>query len=537
MNTQHNPCIMKNYPEDKLKQLLLHDEEVNTTIGLHILSSLPSKEEYLTYLFALAYYHPNEVIKTEAHAQFKAVAHRKLISYVDSMFAKLKVFRFKEDMPPKAEQKLNEHLTKIAAFPNMHAEELGNLTLFFKGQGVLFCQKQGVSLWQTTFSKVIRLDLSKIYASEMAPMFSCFPELTWLDLSANQLDKIPDEIGHLSRLEEINLSNNLLTDCKLLTLIPGLTYINLSKNRLGELPEAIGQLRYLYTIDTSQNLLKDLPQSLKNSSKVPNIVLPNNHIEFWNASLYDYMLDTQGALNESPHTAAFFSNHQETQLPGNLPNPEIWTDDDGYTYLSYPWMDWGEWTCECLPLMDSFFVKEDHFYDVLLYRNRNYEAICQLRQTEQVLEDFERANTSDALEVITGLLADNTLSDKEKAGFWQDWFTLPTVSDWQITNDGYDYRTDTFNRQKVQIPASWWSGEAMDGLMLEALQLQQQQASYSDQHLLQYYLDDDIADYLLAETRVNPEALALMTENGLWIGEQVMQVFPAMDFEDDYWEM
>jgi internalin A len=70
----------------------------------------------------------------------------------------------------------------------------------------------------------------------------------------NRLLSVPKELGHLARLETLDLSHNQLTQVpKELGQLSHLEQLDVSGNQLGSLPKELGRLSQLHTLDLSNN--------------------------------------------------------------------------------------------------------------------------------------------------------------------------------------------------------------------------------------------------------------------------------------------
>lgn len=85
---------------------------------------------------------------------------------------------------------------------------------------------------------------------------SCLVSLHFLDLSMNQLESLPEEIGNLSSLKELRAS----------------------ENNLGSLPETFGNLKELKVLILYKNLLSELPKSFGGCLKLEEVNLFNNKL-------------------------------------------------------------------------------------------------------------------------------------------------------------------------------------------------------------------------------------------------------------------
>jgi Leucine-rich repeat (LRR) protein len=89
------------------------------------------------------------------------------------------------------------------------------------------------------------------------------PDLRVLDLSRNQLESLPREIGRLSNLKElIVMSNQLRSLPRGIRYLSNLQKLCLNVNRLRSLPPEIGQLRNLQRLNLELNRLTSLPPEI-----------------------------------------------------------------------------------------------------------------------------------------------------------------------------------------------------------------------------------------------------------------------------------
>jgi internalin A len=131
------------------------------------------------------------------------------------------------------------------------------------------------------------LDLSWDYSDEkqknqltaLPPSLGQLTQLTVLDLSSNQLTSLPDSLGQLTQLTSLNLSENQLTSLPpSLGQLTQLTSLNLSENQLTSLPPSLGQLTQLQTLNLSYNQLTSLPDSLGQLTQLTSLNLSENQL-------------------------------------------------------------------------------------------------------------------------------------------------------------------------------------------------------------------------------------------------------------------
>ena len=114
-------------------------------------------------------------------------------------------------------------------------------------------------------SKLIRLNISDLELKEIPKEIGLLKDLKELNLSSNDLFEIPKEIGLLKDLKELNLSSNDLFEIpKEIGNLTKLEILNLSYNRLHLIPKEIGLLINLKEIGLSNNNLSILPLEMAN---------------------------------------------------------------------------------------------------------------------------------------------------------------------------------------------------------------------------------------------------------------------------------
>jgi Leucine-rich repeat (LRR) protein len=109
---------------------------------------------------------------------------------------------------------------------------------------------------------LISLDLSHNLFSAW-PVLSPFVTLLTLDLSFNQLERLPDSFGSLTNLRSLFLNSNRLEALpESITQLVHLEKLSLANNNLSELCVEIGQLVKLEVLNLSGNRLSSLPPEI-----------------------------------------------------------------------------------------------------------------------------------------------------------------------------------------------------------------------------------------------------------------------------------
>ena len=89
------------------------------------------------------------------------------------------------------------------------------------------------------------------------------PGLRAIDLSGLSIDKVPESIRKLRRLEELDLSRtNLTTVPDWLLNVPAVATLRLERNKLTDLPMPIGEPRWLRSLSLDGNPLTQIPKAI-----------------------------------------------------------------------------------------------------------------------------------------------------------------------------------------------------------------------------------------------------------------------------------
>uniref|UniRef100_A0A452HMJ4 Calponin-homology (CH) domain-containing protein n=1 Tax=Gopherus agassizii TaxID=38772 RepID=A0A452HMJ4_9SAUR len=122
-------------------------------------------------------------------------------------------------------------------------------------------------------------DLSKNRLTEV-PMELChFVSLETLNLYHNCIKIIPDAIVNLQMLTYLNLSRNQLSSLPACLCGLPLKVLIASNNRLGSLPEEIGQLKQLMELDVSCNEITALPQQIGQLKSLRELNIRRNYLK------------------------------------------------------------------------------------------------------------------------------------------------------------------------------------------------------------------------------------------------------------------
>ncbi|XP_076459454.1 malignant fibrous histiocytoma-amplified sequence 1 homolog [Babylonia areolata] len=221
-----------------------------------------------------------------------------------------------------------EHVGEdIGQLVNLRFLNLGGNTLQSLPENIAICEK------------IQKLDLSgKFYPRGKMkdfPQGVCsLVDLTELDLSWQQIEKIPDEFGNLVCLEKLNLKGNRLVHVssemrmcvklqsvnlagalRLCSQIPAALFsledlqsLNLSDNFFTEIPEEVLGLGHLTTLNMQRNALLRLPDNLFQLQNLSHLELSENYLETLPAAV--------GSLSSLIHLG--LDRNRLTEIPDEL---------------------------------------------------------------------------------------------------------------------------------------------------------------------------------------------------------------------------
>ncbi|XP_008990426.3 leucine-rich repeat and calponin homology domain-containing protein 1 isoform X5 [Callithrix jacchus] len=139
-------------------------------------------------------------------------------------------------------------------------------------------------------SDTVQADLSKNRLVEV-PMELChFVSLEILNLYHNCIRVIPEAIVNLQMLTYLNLSRNQLSTLPACLCGLPLKVLIASNNKLGSLPEEIGQLKQLMELDVSCNEITALPQQIGQLKALRELNVRRNYLKVLPQELVDLPL-------------------------------------------------------------------------------------------------------------------------------------------------------------------------------------------------------------------------------------------------------
>ncbi len=174
------------------------------------------------------------------------------------------------------------------AVENPIAEEVGDLDptelLLLKGESEVY-----KSLNQALLApeQVFILDLSSQYLPKFPEKILELPNLEELYLSNNLISRLPDSLAaRLGTLKTLDLSNNRFQSLPAVIFqLPALQYLNLSRNQLTRLPSEIVQLQSLKILNLRGNRFPSFPEEILQLGNLEYLYLEGINLRAFPASL------------------------------------------------------------------------------------------------------------------------------------------------------------------------------------------------------------------------------------------------------------
>lgn len=170
-------------------------------------------------------------------------------------------------------QQINLSNNKFDSLPNQLIDVKSLTILNLKGNSI-----QSLDGINQLSSNLLKLNLASNKIDESQIDLKPYSKLSDLDLSDNLMKAIPDALLQES-LISLNLSNNEIVKIpESIGRLSKIRELNLSFNNITEIPESIGLLTNLRKLDLSGNQIVDLPKGISKLDKLTHLNLNGNPI-------------------------------------------------------------------------------------------------------------------------------------------------------------------------------------------------------------------------------------------------------------------
>ena len=131
---------------------------------------------------------------------------------------------------------------------------------------------------QSTYLDLYHVDINPEKLLER--LFAYFPNIIFLGLYFDDITKLPDAIGNLTLLEELDVVTNNLTELpETIGNLTNLQTLNISCNQILQLPDSIGKLVNLKSLCVCRNKLEKLPESIGGLKNLQELSLSSNRLK------------------------------------------------------------------------------------------------------------------------------------------------------------------------------------------------------------------------------------------------------------------
>lgn len=526
---------MKHYYEQKIKRMLLSTDKANVKTAFRLLSNRPSLAPYVTWLFALSYYHTDVEIRKEAKSKFETLVPENFIECLDKMAGSNGVINLKEDIYHRNQAVINKRLHKIAQFGYLSPEELGNLTLYWHQSGFMFCYEHCIDIQENFTKKITKLDLRGKFKPGMEKLLPKFSQLTTLNLSHNYLTELPKELISLPRLTDLRAEYNYLEQINIVTWLPKLKRIDVAHNKITALPQNIGKLKKLKKLIITNNNLTRLPESIGKLKQLKTLDVYGNGLD---------------RLPESFTQLKQLKNFYWGYNYLNLPN--VFFDDFKFLKAgkNVSRSD-GSWEAYLVSLENIFLIDSDyHWVDFEPYwevgdgeqffRNYDYHqhntrnpwqkrGAAEFFMMENLMENFYNECASNLFAEAEELLISNELIKDDTKTVLKELVVIEDSYNRYLTiYDLYDellafnfYHIDVSHEAETDFLSNlsdkhkYLRKKKRDFQEIQTLRFHCQQPHYFNQSLLLHCIDDDPLDYLYNQVKTDPEIWAILQEEGM----------------------